>query len=231
VTGLDTGFALVTGTGSPRRTAHDLGRVLTGLAVMLVADGEETISDLAVLREQADLFGAVASTATAWRVLARIDVQALSGLRAARAAARERAWLARAELGRTIPQVRPSRPGCAAVPAAGLLLCGRCGRRLESTWSSAEPAYRCRHGYTSATRPRPCTYAELRYTASWTATTPLLAPRQPGRGSPGTTGRSASTAPAWTPGRPRGDRALDNETRPSASPPRRRSALPAADAE
>jgi Recombinase zinc beta ribbon domain len=29
---------------------------------------------------------------------------------------------------------------------AGLLECGRCGRRLESAWSNGKPAYRCRHG-------------------------------------------------------------------------------------
>ncbi|MFY9929834.1 MAG: zinc ribbon domain-containing protein [Streptosporangiaceae bacterium] len=29
---------------------------------------------------------------------------------------------------------------------AGLLACGRCGRRLESAWSNGRPAYRCRHG-------------------------------------------------------------------------------------
>jgi len=38
---------------------------------------------------------------------------------------------------------------------AGLLACGRCGRRLESAWSNGRPAYRCRHGHTSATRPDP----------------------------------------------------------------------------
>ena len=38
---------------------------------------------------------------------------------------------------------------------AGLLRCGTCGRRLESAWSNGKPAYRCRHGYTSATRPDP----------------------------------------------------------------------------
>ena len=38
---------------------------------------------------------------------------------------------------------------------AGLLRCGRCGRRLESAWSNGKPAYRCRHGYTSATHPGP----------------------------------------------------------------------------
>ena len=38
---------------------------------------------------------------------------------------------------------------------AGLLRCGRCGRRLESAWSNGKPAYRCRHGYTSAAGPGP----------------------------------------------------------------------------
>jgi hypothetical protein len=38
---------------------------------------------------------------------------------------------------------------------AGLLACGRCGRRLESTWSNGKPAYRCRHGHTSAASPGP----------------------------------------------------------------------------
>jgi hypothetical protein len=33
--------------------------------------------------------------------------------------------------------------------------CGTCGRRLESAWSNGKPAYRCRHGHTSATSPDP----------------------------------------------------------------------------
>lgn len=32
----------------------------------------------------------------------------------------------------------------------GLLRCGMCGRRLESSWSHGRPAYRCRHGHSSA---------------------------------------------------------------------------------
>ena len=51
-----------------RRSAHAPGRVLADLAVML-ADGGVAIGDLAVLRDQPNLFGSVASTATAWRVL------------------------------------------------------------------------------------------------------------------------------------------------------------------
>jgi site-specific DNA recombinase len=38
---------------------------------------------------------------------------------------------------------------------AGLLACGVCGRRMESAWSNGKPAYRCRHGYTSAMAPDP----------------------------------------------------------------------------
>jgi hypothetical protein len=35
----------------------------------------------------------------------------------------------------------------------GLLACELCGRRMESAWSNGKPAYRCRHGRTSATAP------------------------------------------------------------------------------
>ena len=38
---------------------------------------------------------------------------------------------------------------------AGLLACGTCGRRMESAWSNGKPAYRCRHGHTSAATPEP----------------------------------------------------------------------------
>jgi hypothetical protein len=85
-----------------RRSGHDPGRVRTDVAVML-ADGGHAISDLAVLRDQPGLFGEVASTATAWRVLAAVDETALARLRQARAEARERAWLLRAEAGRDLP--------------------------------------------------------------------------------------------------------------------------------
>jgi hypothetical protein len=79
-----------------RRSGHDPGRVLTDLAVLL-ADGGRSISDLAVLRDQPTLFGPVASTATAWRVLDRIGPAALGRVRAARAKAREQLWAQRAE--------------------------------------------------------------------------------------------------------------------------------------
>jgi hypothetical protein len=100
--GLSAAFADALGGLRVRRAGHDPGRVLTDLAVML-ADGGQAISDLAVLRDQPRVFGPVASTATAWRVLAGIDEPALDALRTARATARERAWLLRAETGRPLP--------------------------------------------------------------------------------------------------------------------------------
>jgi hypothetical protein len=79
--------------GSRRR--HTDAVVLRDLAVML-ADGGDCLSDLAALRDQPELFGPVASTPTAWRVLERVatDADGLARLRAARAHARARAWAA-----------------------------------------------------------------------------------------------------------------------------------------
>jgi Transposase DDE domain group 1 len=81
------------GRGQTPRHRHDAGAVLRDLAVML-ADGGDALSDLTVLRDQPELFGPVASTSTAWRVVEQVaaDELGLAGLRAARAQARERAW-------------------------------------------------------------------------------------------------------------------------------------------
>ena len=70
-----------------RRRGHDRGEVLVDLAVM-IADGGETISDLAVLRDQPDLFGEVASHPTVWRTLDAVDDAALERIKTARAEAR-----------------------------------------------------------------------------------------------------------------------------------------------
>jgi site-specific DNA recombinase len=48
----------------------------------------------------------------------------------------------------------PAGPAVRRYLLAGLLACGRCGRRLESAWSNGKPAYRC-HGHTSAASPGP----------------------------------------------------------------------------
>jgi hypothetical protein len=72
---------------------HAPGRVFTDLAVA-VADGADAISGIAVLRDRQDLFVPVASMPTTWRVLDRVDQAHLDRVRAARAAARAKAWAA-----------------------------------------------------------------------------------------------------------------------------------------
>ena len=99
--GLTDAFSAAMAATRRRASGHDPGHVLRDLAVML-ADGGDCISDLKVLREQADLFGPVASTATAWRTLDAIDDVLLDRVRAARAAARVRAWAAGAAPTQTI---------------------------------------------------------------------------------------------------------------------------------
>ncbi len=76
-----------------RRGRHDPGRVVRDLAMML-ADGGDCLADLRAVRDQEPLFGAVASDATAWRVIDAIaaDAGLLDALRCARARAREHAW-------------------------------------------------------------------------------------------------------------------------------------------
>ncbi len=71
-TGLTAAYSAALRPLRPRGTGHDPGRIATDLAVML-ADGGEAIADLAVLRDQAEVFGPVASTPTAWRLLADVD--------------------------------------------------------------------------------------------------------------------------------------------------------------
>jgi hypothetical protein len=74
-----------------RAVRHEPGRVARDLTVML-ADGDDCLTDLGVLRDQPTLFGPVASDATAYRCLERLDEGMLARLRGARAAARARAW-------------------------------------------------------------------------------------------------------------------------------------------
>jgi hypothetical protein len=114
--GLPQVFDEAAGGRRQRCSAHARGRVLTDLAVLL-ADGGETITELAVLRHQPGLFGKVASTATAWRVLDVVDDDVLAALKQARARARERAWLLRGEAGRPLPTLR-----CGGVEVPGLVI-------------------------------------------------------------------------------------------------------------
>src|SRR5690606_33502421 len=82
-TGLSGALSVAMAPTKQRRGGHDRGEVLVDLAVM-IADGGETISDLVVLRDQPDLFGEVASHATAWRSLEAVGDMALERIKAAR---------------------------------------------------------------------------------------------------------------------------------------------------
>ena len=74
-----------------RRPTHDRGEILRDLVVML-ADGGDCVSDLGALRDQPHVFGEVASTATAWRVVSGLRKKDLKRIRKARRSAREKAW-------------------------------------------------------------------------------------------------------------------------------------------
>jgi hypothetical protein len=85
------------------QTAHDPGRVLVDVAVML-ADGGECISDIATLADQPGVLGPVASDSTCRRVLDSITAPDLDSIAVARAGARELAWAQRAETtGQVVP--------------------------------------------------------------------------------------------------------------------------------
>ena len=91
--GLTSGLSAAMAPTKQRRRGHDRGEVLVDVAVML-ADGGDTISDVAVLRDQPGLFGEVASHPTVWRTLEAVDNDALERIKAARAQARANAWAA-----------------------------------------------------------------------------------------------------------------------------------------
>lgn len=74
-TGLSKAMSYELGSLRQRQSGHHPGWVVLDLAVLL-ADGGEAISHPAVLRNQSDLFGPVASDPTAWWVLAALDDEA-----------------------------------------------------------------------------------------------------------------------------------------------------------
>jgi hypothetical protein len=76
------------------RAVHDPGKVTADLAAA-VALGGDCLAGIAVLREQPELAGPVASDPVVSRLVAALAADgpgALKAIRAARAAARERAW-------------------------------------------------------------------------------------------------------------------------------------------
>lgn len=91
VLGVDAGLSEAMASTKQRCRGHDRGEVLCDMAIA-IADGSKTISDLATLRDQPELFGPVASHATTWRALKAVDETVLEMVKAARAQARKRAW-------------------------------------------------------------------------------------------------------------------------------------------
>jgi len=94
VTGL--GRALPEGLARWRapRAVHDPGKIITDLAAAMALGGD-CLADIAVLREQPELAGPVASDPVVSRLVAALAAdgpRALKAIRAARAAAREQAW-------------------------------------------------------------------------------------------------------------------------------------------
>jgi hypothetical protein len=126
-----------------RRARHDPGRVLVDMAVA-VADGARTISDVAVLADQAALFGAVASDSTCWRLLERLDTARLGAVASARAAAREVVWAQRAEFCRQpFPPARAAGrdlPGLVIDLDASIVVC-------HSEKEQAAPTFKRTFGY------------------------------------------------------------------------------------
>lgn len=90
-----------------RRRGWDRGEVLVDLVVM-IADGGEALSDLSVLQNQPDLFGEVASTATAWRALDAVDDDVLAAINKACRDARERVWAAGGDPGFYVIDIDPT---------------------------------------------------------------------------------------------------------------------------
>ncbi|MEU2249085.1 IS1380 family transposase [Streptomyces sp. NPDC019224] len=142
VTGLTSAYSTALGPLRPRGTGHDPGRIATDLAVM-VADGGEAITDLAVLRDQREVFGPIASTPTAWRLLAAVDERVLGRLRSARAQAREVAWLQASETRGGIPAAKAGGrevPGLVLDIDATLITC-------HSEKEAAAPTYKGGFGF------------------------------------------------------------------------------------
>jgi hypothetical protein len=94
VTGLARGLSAGLEPWRAPRAVHDPGKVIADLAAALALGGD-CLADIAVLREQPELAGPVASDPVVSRLtrdLAAAGPRALKAIRAARAEARERAW-------------------------------------------------------------------------------------------------------------------------------------------
>ena len=95
LTGLGQGLSAGLARWRPSRAVHDPGKIVTDLVVALALGGD-CLADVAMLRAQPGLFGPVASDPVVSRLVSRLADElpaALKAIRAARAVARERAWV------------------------------------------------------------------------------------------------------------------------------------------
>jgi hypothetical protein len=128
-TGLTPALSAASGGAFTQVRAHDPGALIGDLAVTL-ADGGNYLSDRAALGGQPDLFGAVASDASAWRAVDRLEQVGLAALDRTRAVA------------------------CAAVGVAGR---HRRGSRSTSTARSSAPTRRRSRRCRRTSGPSGCT--------------------------------------------------------------------------
>lgn len=94
VCGLERSLSVALSPWRGRRAQYDPGKVIVDLATALALGGD-CLADVAVVRAQPELFGAVASDATVSRVIAGLAGDAenvLAAIRSARAQARARVW-------------------------------------------------------------------------------------------------------------------------------------------
>jgi len=94
VSGLTRGLSAGLARWRGPRAVHDPGKIVADLAAALALGGD-CLADIAVLREQPELAGPVASDPVVSRLVSQLAAdlpRALKAIRSARAAARERAW-------------------------------------------------------------------------------------------------------------------------------------------
>jgi hypothetical protein len=94
VTGLTRGLSRGLARWRAPRAIHDPGKIVADLAAALALGGD-CLADIAMLREQPDLAGPVASDPVVSRLISSLAAdlpRSLRAIRAVRAAARERAW-------------------------------------------------------------------------------------------------------------------------------------------
>jgi hypothetical protein len=94
VTGLEAGLSAGLARWRAPRATHDPGKIIADLAVTLALGGD-CLADIAMLRAEPALFGPVASDPVVSRLVSGLAAdapRALKAIRAARAAARGRAW-------------------------------------------------------------------------------------------------------------------------------------------